>query len=47
MSKTITKNKFDNKALGINREINEEIGQLKNNRIHYTSNQSQKNNKSR
>jgi hypothetical protein len=47
MSKTITKNKFDNKALGINREINEEIGQLKNNRIHYTSNQNLKNSKSR
>ena len=47
MSKTITKNKFDNKALGINREINEEIGQLKNNRIHYTTNQNLKNSKSR
>ena len=46
MSKTTTNNKFDNKNLGINREINEEIGQLKNNRIHYTTNQ-QKNNKSK
>ena len=46
MSKTITNNKFDNKNLGINHEINEEIGQLKNNRIHYTTNQ-QKNNKSK
>ena len=47
MSKVITSNKFDNKSLGINREINEEIGQLKNNRIHYTSNQNLKNSKSR
>ena len=47
MSKIINNNKFDNKSLGINREINEEIGQLKNNRIHYTSNQIQKNNKSK
>ena len=47
MSKIITSNKFDNKSLGINREINEEIGQLKNNRIHYTSNQNLKNSKSR
>ena len=46
MSKTITNNKFDNKNLGINHEINEEIEQLKNNRIHYTTNQ-QKNNKSK
>ena len=47
MSKIITSNKFDNKSLGINREINEEIGQLKNNRIHYTTNQNLKNSKSR
>ena len=47
MSKIINNNKFDNKLLGINREINEEIGQLKNNRIHYTSNQIQKNTKSK
>ena len=47
MSKVITSNKFDNKSLGINREINEEIGQLKNNRIHYTTNQNLKNSKSR
>ena len=47
MTKIITSNKFDNKSLGINREINEEIGQLKNNRIHYTSNQNLKNSKSR
>ena len=46
MSRTIINNKFDNKNLGINHEINEEIGQLKNNRIHYTTNQ-QKNNKSK
>ena len=47
MSKIINNNKFENKSLGINREINEEIGQLKNNRIHYTSNQVQKHNKSK
>jgi len=47
MSKIINSNKFDNKTLGINQEINEEIGQLKNNRIHYTSNQNIKNSKSR
>ena len=39
MSKITNSNKFDNKKLGINKEINEKIGQLKNNRIHYTSSQ--------
>ena len=47
MSKIISNKKFDNKTLGINQEINEEIGQLKNNRIHYTSNQNLKKTKSR
>lgn len=47
MSKYINKKKFDNKTLGIKQEINEEIGQLKNNRIHYTSSQNLKNNKSK
>ena len=40
-------NKFDSKLLDIKKEINEEIGNLKNNRIHYTTNNHiQKNNKS-
>ena len=47
MSKITNSNKFDNKKLGINKEINEEIGQLKNHRIHYTSSQNLKNTKSR
>jgi hypothetical protein len=47
MSRITNSNKFDNKKLGIKKEINEEIGQLKNHRIHYTSSQNLKNTKSR
>ena len=46
MSK-ITNKKFDNRTLGIKQEINEEIGHLKNDRIHYTNNHIQKNTKSK
>ena len=41
MSKIIN-NKFDAKTLGIKKEINEEIGKLKNNRIHKTNKQKKK-----
>ena len=46
MSKIIN-NKFDAKTLGIKKEINEEIGKLKNNRIHYTNNHNPKMTKSK